>query len=468
MAKQSAERQDDGLDWRAERPSSIANAELFAAIRNGIETYCNVNHNYAFDARNPVVRLHEPTFGADEISAALECLLTTQVTMGPKVRDFELAFARDHGWRHGVMSNSGSSANLLAIAALANHAAKDGLRPGDEVIVPALSWSTTVWPLIQLGLKPVIVDIDPETLNIDPAEIERAIGPKTRAVMIVPVYGNPCDMDAINAVCWRHSLMLIEDCCEALGAYYDGKPVGKFGRVGTFSFYYSHHMTTLEGGITVTDDFELTELMRILRAHGWTREVEDKQRWYDQYPDFDKRFLFVNLGYNLRPTELAGAMGLIQLPKLADFVQARRKNAAWFWDALGRFGAFFDFQKEYPKGQSSWFGFPLIAKDDAPFTVTELTAYLNAAGIETRPIICGNIARQPALQHYEHRTVGAMDNANRDHGARLLVRQPPGRRRECPALCRRLRRGFPEGARTCLRRKRTAPSRKTARRSKAP
>ncbi len=399
-------------NWRAERTSGTANEALFAAIREGVTAYCAASHNNAFDPLQPIVRLHEPTFGADEINAALQCLLTTHVTMGKKVLDFEREFAGRFGWRHGVMNNSGSSANLLAVAALANHATKDGLRPGDEVIVPALSWSTTVWPLIQLGLKPVIVDIDPRTLNIDPAEIERAVGAKTRAVMIVPVYGNPCDMDAITDICTRRNLILIEDCCEALGAYYNGIPVGKFGRVGTFSFYYSHHMTTLEGGITVTDDFELSELMRILRAHGWTREVEDKQRWHDLYPEFDRRFLFVNLGYNLRPTELAGSMGLVQLPKLAEFVSIRRENAAWFRRALSPFETIFSFQNEHPKGESSWFGFPLILKDTAPFAVSELTAHLNAGGIETRPIICGNIARQPALQHYEHRAVGEMAHAD--------------------------------------------------------
>ncbi|HEY7384061.1 MAG TPA: DegT/DnrJ/EryC1/StrS family aminotransferase [Beijerinckiaceae bacterium] len=413
MVTRLAKHSEDGIEWRAARPSQTANETLFSSIRAGVTAYCAATQNYAFDAQNPVVRLHEPTFGAEEINAALECLLTTHVTMGDKVRGFEEAFAEAYGWQHGVMNNSGSSANLLAIAALANHATHDGLRAGDEVIVPALSWSTTVWPLIQLGLKPVIVDIDPQTLNIDPAEIERAIGPKTRAVMTVPVYGNPCDMDAITEICERRDLILIEDCCEALGAYYGGTPVGRFGRVATFSFYYSHHMTTLEGGITVTDDFELAELLRILRAHGWTREVKDKVRWHDRYPEFDKRFLFVNLGYNLRPTELAGAMGLVQLPKLADFVRIRRENAAWFAAELKRFAELFSFQEEHPKGESSWFGFPLILKQSTPFNTAELTAHLNAAGIETRPIICGNIARQPALQHYEHRTVGTLNNANR-------------------------------------------------------
>src|SRR5471032_3321301 len=177
--------------------------------------------------------------------------------MGPKVKKFEEMFCTEFGWTEGVMNNSGSSANLLAVAALANPVTEDGLRPGDEVIVPARSWSATVWPVIQCGLKPVIVDIDPVTFNIDPNEIERAIGPKTRAIMLVHVYGNPCDMNAISGICDKHNLILIEDCCEALGAYYNGTPVGKFGAVGTFSFYFSHHMTTLEGGICVTESFEL-------------------------------------------------------------------------------------------------------------------------------------------------------------------------------------------------------------------
>ena len=238
------------------------------AIRTHIAAYCDSQFDTAFDPDNPIVRLHEPTFGADEIFAATETLLSTWVTMGRQVRAFEGAFADAHDFAEGVMNNSGSSANLLAIAALANPATQDGLKPGDEVIVSALSWSTTVWPLIQLGLVPVIVDIDSDTLNIDPGEIERAIGPKTRAIMPVHVYGNPCDMDALGDICHRHDLALIEDCCEALGASYKGIPVGGFGRVATFSFYFSHHMTTIEGGICTTNDPALAEMVRILRSHG--------------------------------------------------------------------------------------------------------------------------------------------------------------------------------------------------------
>lgn len=380
-------------------------------VRAAIDEYCRENHRFGFDAAAPVVRLHEPTFGADEIMAAVECLLTTRVTLGDKVKAFEKEFASKYGWSHAVMNNSGSSANLLAVAAVANPETKDGLKAGDEVIVPALSWSTTVWPLIQCGLIPVIVDIDPATLNIDPAEIERAIGPKTRGVMIVPVYGNPCDMAAIVDICRRRNLVLIEDCCEALGAYYDGIPVGRFGRVATFSFYYSHHITTLEGGICVTDDFELAEMMRVLRAHGWVRELDKPEPYYNRFPDIDKRFLFINVGYNLRPTELAGAMGSVQLPKLDGFVDARRASAAWFRRTLSQFEDFFGFQDETLRGRSSWFGFPVRIKKSAPFAVTDLTKALNQASIETRPIICGNIARQPAMKLYPHRVVGDLRHA---------------------------------------------------------
>lgn len=381
------------------------------AVRASVEAYCAAMQNHAFDPAKPIVRLHEPTFGAEEINAALECMLTTRVTMGPKVTAFERAFADKHGWRHGVMVNSGSSANLLAVAALANTLTRDGLKPGDEVVVPALSWSTTVWPLIQLGLVPVVADLDPKTLNIDPNEIERAIGPKTRGVMIVPVYGNPCAMDAIAAICRRRSLVLIEDCCEALGASYAGTPVGKFGRVATFSFFYSHHITTLEGGICVTDDDELAETMRILRAHGWVREVEDKQRWTGQHPDIDPKFLFVNVGYNLRATEPQGAMGSVQLTKLDRFVEMRRASAAAYAKALQRFDNLFAFQEETPKGRHSWFGFSLVVREGSKFGARDLRAALGRANIETRPIIAGNIARQPALQHYAHRTVGDLRHA---------------------------------------------------------
>jgi CDP-4-dehydro-6-deoxyglucose reductase, E1 len=384
---------------------------LLAEVHAAIDAYCATHHDFRFKPNDPAVRLHEPTFSAEEIKAAVDVLLSTRVTMGPKVLAFEREYADAFSFKHAVMNNSGSSANLLAVAALVNPSTPDHLNAGDEVIVPALSWSTTIWPVVQCGLVPVIVDIDPLTLNIDPNEIERAISPRTRAIMPVHVYGNPCDMTALIDICNRHGLQLVEDCCEALGASYHGIAVGRFGRVGTFSFYFSHHMTTLEGGMCVTDDFEFAEIMRALRAHGWTRELEDRERYLKQHPDIDPRFLFVNVGYNLRATELQGAFGSVQLPKLAKFVEQRRTNSAAWRRSLDRWSDFFLFQTETAKGRSSCFGFPMTVKGSAPFEVRELMAFLKEAAIETRPIIAGNIAIQPAMKLFEHRVVGDLDHA---------------------------------------------------------
>ncbi len=365
-----------------------------------------------FDPKKPVVKLHEATYGAEEIAAVADCLLNIEVTMGPRVRKFEGEFSKKYGHAHAVMCNSGSSANLLAIAALANPVTKDRLKPGDEVIVPALCWSTTVWPLIQMQLVPVIVDIDIETLNVDLNEVERAISPRTRALMIVPIYGNPCDMDGVLDLCKRRNLHLIEDSCESLGATYKGRHVGSFGRIGQFSFYYSHHITTLEGGMVVTDDAGLAETLRVLRAHGWVREMQDPREPIAAHPDIDPKFLFVNLGYNLRATEPQGAMGSLQLKKLEKFIRIRRDNAAWFRKALAPHDEFFGHVTEQKNGRSSWFGYPMRVKKGAPFTQRDVIAFLRTRGLEMRPLNAGNIAGQPAMKLYEHRVVGDLPRAN--------------------------------------------------------
>jgi CDP-6-deoxy-D-xylo-4-hexulose-3-dehydrase len=310
------------------------------------------------------------------------------------------------------MVNSGSSANLLALASYSNPAMEDRFHPGDEIIVSAVSWSTTVWPLIQHGLVPVIVDIDPVTMNIDPAEVERAISDKTKGIMLVHVYGNPCAMPAIMDIVDRHSLVLVEDCCEAIGARHGGDPVGSFGHVATFSFYFSHHITTLEGGMCVTNDRERAELIRILRSHGWVRETEDKEAYVQNHPSIDPKFLFVNMGYNLRATEPQAGFGYVQLPKLKGFIDIRRDNAEYWHGALGDLQEFFEFQQETPGGSHSWFGFPMSVREDAPFSVGELRTFLDGRSIETRPLVAGNIARQPAMQYYEHKVVGDLRHSD--------------------------------------------------------
>lgn len=343
-----------------------------------------------------MIRLHEPTFGEDEINAAVEVLRSKKVTQGEKVREFEKAF-----WPYGyaVACNSGSSANLLAISALK---ATGRLKDGDEVIVSALSWSTTVFPLIQHNLIPVIVDCEPQTLNIDAKEAIKALSPKTRAVMPVHVYGNQCDIGALRGVCFSRGLLLIEDCCEAMGAGFDWLSVGVNGHISTFSFYFSHHITTLEGGMVVTSDKELADILRIQRSHGWLRDIGA------EVPEgFDRNFCFVELGYNLRMTEVQAAIGLCQLPKLASIVEKRRAAHQMYEKYLSHI-PYLRFQKE--NGKSSCFGFTIVL-NNAPFLATDLRQYLESKGIETRPIICGNIARQPVMKKYSHRVVGDLKHA---------------------------------------------------------
>jgi len=375
-----------------------------------INKFYNLQNNN-FDKNNPKIKLHEPTFGAEEVISVVDTLLSGNVTMGKKVLNFENDLNNYFNIKNSVTNNSGSSANLLAISTLCNHMTINKLNPGDEVIVPSLSWSTTVWPLIQNNLVPVFVDIDIETLNINTDSIVRAITEKTKAIMIVPVYGNPCNMNEIMNICKDFKLQLIEDTCESLGAKYEDRFLGTFGRVATYSFYFSHHITTLEGGVTITNDDELAEIMRMLRAHGWLRELKKPKKYFDQYPEIDKKFLFTNIGFNIRLTEIQGAMGSIQLKKLDDFVEKRRSVASKLINGLNKYSNILSFQKETPNSKHSWFGFPILIKDKR-LQMSVIRNFLENKGIETRPIICGNITEQPVLRHYKYRKGDNLKNAS--------------------------------------------------------
>jgi CDP-6-deoxy-D-xylo-4-hexulose-3-dehydrase len=386
--------------------------QLLQTIKDNITAYCDNYFDFTFKKDQPVVRLHEPTNNSDEIFAAIETMLSTYTTMGKKVRLFENQYANYCNMKYSVMSNSGSSANLLSVAALTNPVTPNHLKPGDEVIVPALSWSTTIWPLIQHNLVPVFVDCDLYDLNLDLNKLEEAIGPKTRAIKLVHVYGNPCNMDAIMTLAKKHNLFVIEDCCEAMGATYDGKSVGSFGNIGNFSFFFSHHISTMEGGISITNDFDLTETLRVLRAHGWSREADEHKKYVEKYPDIDPRFIFINQGYNLRPTEVNAAIGMLQLPKLSGFIDNRRYAAKTLLNHLRKYADFFRIQQETPKGKHVWFGFPITLKDAAPFKLKDITAFIQKHNIETRPIIAGNMAKHPAFEMYEHRISGTLTAAD--------------------------------------------------------
>ncbi len=223
------------------------------------------------------IPLIAPSYGWQEVCGGLESILDGRVTMGEKVKRFESLFAEYVGLRYGVMVNSGSSANLLGLAVLTNPLFKNHLRPGDEVITPALTWATTVFPIVNCGLIPVLVDVDMETFDIKPEEIRKAIGPRTRAIMPVHLLGNPCQKDQIMALAEANKLFVLEDTCEAHGAEFGGKKAGSFGDLATFSFYFSHHLSTIEGGIIVTENEEIYELARSLRMYGRIRDLKDQQ-----------------------------------------------------------------------------------------------------------------------------------------------------------------------------------------------
>ncbi len=359
------------------------------------------------------IPLHSPTFGEEEIQAATDQMRTTQVTMGKQVRAFENQCAQYFGSTHALMCNSGSSANLLAFAALSNPAFIGHLNPGDEVIVPALSWATSVWPIIQHQLVPVFVDCELATFNFDYEKLEAAITPKTRAIMVVHVYGSPCDMNIIMALARKYYLYVIEDTCESMGATFDGKAVGTFGNIGTMSLYYSHHITTFEGGLCFTNSFGIIELMRVLRAHGWSREADSHAQFAENCPDIDPRFIFVNIGYNLRPTEVQAVIGMKQLPKLRDFIRIRQKVYRQYYDFFMRnYYKYFRCQEKLENAESTWFGFGIILTENCEFTVKDITKFLQSKGVETRPIIAGNMARHPALDMFKHRIAGNLENSD--------------------------------------------------------
>jgi len=366
-----------------------------------------------FDALEPLpddeCPLSVALYGAEEVNAALDCLLDQQVTMGRRVREFEERFAQFVGSRHAIMVNSGSSANLLAMAVLSSDRLANGLRPGDEVIVPAVTWATTLSPVLQHGCVPVLVDIDEDTLNLRPQDLEQAISPRTRAIFPVHLLGNPIDMPAVMEVAAKHDLLVMEDTCESLGSTIAGRKVGSFGQFGSFSFYFSHHITTIEGGMLVTDDDQLADLARSMRAHGWTRDMSTREELEAASPWIDPRFLFVNVGYNVRPMELQAAFGLVQLGRLDEFNERRRENARYLVERLADLSGDLRFVTEQEGGRSTWFGFTVMTRDGE--TKRALSRFLEARKIATRPIVAGNLAVQPAFRDNPHRTVGSLRNA---------------------------------------------------------
>jgi len=331
--------------------------------------------------------------------------------MGKKVEQFESLFADYIGTKYAIMVNSGSSANLLALSLLTNPTLKNRIEPGDEIITPAITWATTVFPIINCGATPVLVDVDLETFNINVQEIENAITDKTKAIMIVHLLGNPCDMNKIMEIARTKNLIVIEDSCEAHGAEYNGNKIGNFGDLATFSFFFSHHISTIEGGMILTNNEEYAELAKGMRVFGWIRDLKNKVMIAEKHPEIDERFLFNNMGYNLRPTEIQGSFGIHQMRKLEYFINIRRENAGYWFNNLKSYSDYLLLHKERKNTRHVWFGYPLTIKPNAPFTRKKLVNFLEERGLETRPIMAGNIDEQPVMKFYNYRKVGNLENS---------------------------------------------------------
>jgi CDP-6-deoxy-D-xylo-4-hexulose-3-dehydrase len=366
--------------------------------------------------------LASDSWGQEEISAIQGVVDSGRYTMGEKVNEFELAFASKFGSKYCLMVSSGSMANLVSIAALF-YKSDQPLQKGDEVIVPAISWATSFYPLQQYGLSLRFVDVDLETLNIDISKLEEALTPKTKMVMAVSILGNPAELTELRKFCKKHELILFEDNCESMGASLDGKYTGTFGDIGTFSTFFSHHISTMEGGLIITGDEELFHLMKSIRAHGWSRDLPDDTSIINKSDDdFFEAYRFILPGYNARPLEFSGAIGLQQLKKLDDLVDIRRKNADLFVELFGDDERFI-IQKE--NGNSSWFSFTLILNPDIKIDRKQCLDHLRNEDVQFRIITGGCFPRHDVIKYFDYEIVDNLDNANIAHDRGFFVGNHP-------------------------------------------
>lgn len=354
--------------------------------------------------------------GQEEIDAVVS-VLQGNTAVGPRTHEFESRIAELFGKKHGVMVNSGSSANLLAFEIM-------DLKPGDEVVTPLLTFGTVVAPIVQKHLVPVFVDVEPGTFLADLKAVERAIGPKTRALMIPSLLGNVPDFERLRELADKHRLWLVEDSCDTLGATLRGKPTGVHSHISTTSFYGSHIINAAGGGgmIMVHDD-ELARRLVVLR--GWGRQsslygenasselLENRFTVELDGIPYDNKFIFSEIGYNFLPLELQAAFGLVQLDRFPSFLKLRRDNFSSLLKFFKQYEEWFILPKQTSECETAWLAFPVIIRDEAPFSRQELAFYLEENGIQTRPIFTGNALRQPAFKNIEHRL--AMPMTNKSH-----------------------------------------------------
>ena len=362
------------------------------------------------------------TWGPEEKAAIQNVVNSGRLTMGPKVAEFEAAFAKYFGRRHAVMVNSGSSGNLVGIASLF-YRSENPLKRGDEVIVPAIAWSTTYSPLQQYGLKLRFVDVELDTLNMDVRRLDEALNAKTRMIVGVSILGNPAALDKMRKFAEQHGLIFFEDNCESMDAELGGQKTGSFGDISTFSTFFSHHISTIEGGVITTDDDELNALARSIRTHGWTRDLPDTIELCERRDDdFYEAYRFILPGYNVRPQEINAAVGLEQLKKLPYMTDVRRRNWLTFSN-LFKGDDRFIIQRE--NGKSSCFSFTLILNPDKLIDRNKVLNALTEGGIGYRLITGGCFPRHDVIQYFDYELVGEMTNGNVTHDNGFFVGNHP-------------------------------------------
>jgi CDP-6-deoxy-D-xylo-4-hexulose-3-dehydrase len=398
--------------------------ELHVDILSRVRDYYHARHAAKpFTPGESKVPYAGRVFDEEEMVAAVDAVLDFWLTLGLQGDAFERELADYVGTRHALLVNSGSSANLVAFAALTSPQNGRPLRPGDEVVTVAAGFPTTVAPIVQHGCIPVFVDVDPRTANVRVDRLAEAVGPRTRAIVLAHTLGNPFDVDAVLDVAHRHDLYLLEDNCDALGSTYLGRRTGTFGHLATQSFYPPHHITMGEGGAVLTNDGRLKRIAESFRDWGrdcWCPSGKDNTcgkrfGWQlGQLPfGYDHKYVYSHLGYNLKPLDVQAAIGRQQLRKVDQFVAARRGNHARLMASLARYEEFLLLPEATRKSEPSWFGLLLTVRDGAPFTKAEMVSYLEARGVQTRQLFGGNLLRQPAFQHVAHRVVGDLTNSDK-------------------------------------------------------
>jgi len=362
-------------------------------------------------------------FDSDDLVHLVDSSLDFWLTTGRFASAFTKELSRFMGMRLALLCNSGSSANLLAVSALTSEQlGKRALKPGDEVITTAAGFPTTFNPIVQNGLKPVFVDIETDTYNVDVNYIRDAISDRTRAIILAHTLGNPFDISQVQTIAKRYDLWFIEDNCDALGSRYRNKLTGTFGDMSTLSFYPAHHITTGEGGCILTDNATLAKIISSFRDWGrdcWCEPGADNtcaKRFDSQFGElpkgYDHKYVYSHVGYNLKMTDMQAAIGVAQLKKLNGFISVRKRNWRLLYEGLKPFEEFLKLPKAAPETDPSWFGFLMTVSDNAPFSRNDIVRYLEKKKIATRLVFTGNLIKQPAYKDIDYRSVGDLKNTD--------------------------------------------------------